>query len=511
MIPSNDTELTELGAKLLASPLMFISYFYKLRTGRDYIISQPVSREPREVIIARAFLDIFDLKIKNLILNIPPRYGKTEFLIHFVTWGLAFYPDSNFLFISYAKSLAARQTRTIKEILSLPFYKKLFGVQIKSDSKARDDFETTAGGSVFAAGTDGPITGRGAGVQGVIDRFSGAAIIDDSIKPDEASSDTIREGINDWYFNTMKSRINNRDTPIILSGQRTHQRDLPGYLMEIERWDKLIIPALDNHNNALDNTKHTTQDLLVMKEVNPYVFFSQYQQEPVAPGSGLFRIDDFCLLDDEPEMLVTFITADTAESIKDYADYTVFSFWGLYKIKNSEFVTNQYGLHWIDCLQERIEPRDLRGEFMAFYGRCQAYPEPPRLATIEKKSSGTTLVSVLNEVRGLDIVPIERTVASKPKADRYIDMQAYVGKKLISLSRYAKHTNMCIDHMSKITVNMAQSYDDICDTAYDAVKIAFIDKSLDFYLKKEKGSEDATKNMLAAHNRLMQLKGRAYK
>jgi len=37
---------------------------------------------------------------------------------------------------------------------------------------------------------------------------------------------------------------------------------------------------------------------------------------------------------------------------------------------------------------------------------------------------------------------------------------------------------MCVSHMMKITANNSHRFDDIADTAYDAVKIALIDKTL---------------------------------
>lgn len=43
---------------------------------------------------------------------------------------------------------------------------------------------------------------------------------------------------------------------------------------------------------------------------------------------------------------------------------------------------------------------------------------------------------------------------------------------------------MCIKHMIKITANNSHRNDDICDTAYDAVKIALMDKTL--YVRDEK-------------------------
>ena len=70
-----------------------------------------------------------------------------------------------------------------------------------------------------------------------------------------------------------------------------------------------------------------------MQEKSPYVFSSQFQQNPIPAGGSIFKPDWFVTLDFEPEILMTFITADTAETNKSYNDATVFCFWGLYEIE----------------------------------------------------------------------------------------------------------------------------------------------------------------------------------
>jgi hypothetical protein len=51
-------------------------------------------------------------------------------------------------------------------------------------------------------------------------------------------------------------------------------------------------------------------------------------------------------------------------------------------------------------------------------------------------------------------------------------MQPYIATKRVSLPNYAKHTNMCIEHMRKITANDTHAHDDICFAA--GTKIATI-------------------------------------
>lgn len=455
--------------------LLFIRTFFKLRTGRDFELSCPPSRPSHYTTIAEALHGVLIGKTKRLIINVPPRYGKTEMVIHFVAWALARYPASNFLYISYAHNLAARQTQYIRDIISLSQYKSLFGIALRSDSQAKDYFITTDGGTVYAAGAGGTITGFGAGIKGCTD-FGGGIIIDDIHKPDEVTSDTIREGTIEWYYNTLQSRLNDPSTPIIFIGQRLHEHDLVAELMEKDTWETVILPAIDAAGNPLHPKMHTLEQLRKMQELSPYNFASQYQQNPQPSGGGIFKRDWFMTHEFEPKILDTFITIDTAETDKTYNDATVFSFWGVYRIVQNHIETDDLALHWINCVEIRIEPKDLHQEFIQFYHICLMHKVRPKIIAIEKKSTGVTLASMLKDLQGVTILDIERTKASGNKTARYLEIQPYVSSKQITLPANGSHTSRCIDHMCKITANNTHRHDDIADTAYDAVKLGLIDK-----------------------------------
>ena len=102
----------------------------------------------------------------------------------------------------------------------------------------------------------------------------------------------------------------------------------------------------------------------------------------------------------------------------------------------------------------------------------------PRVAAIEKKSTGVTLLSILEDIRGLQLREVKRTKASGSKTDRFLEMQPIIASKLVSLPAYKKHTEPCIAQAIKITANDTHRWDDRIDTLYDACKIALIDKTL---------------------------------
>jgi hypothetical protein len=107
-----------------------------------------------------------------------------------------------------------------------PWYKALFPTRL-SARKAVNDFATTAGGVRMATSVGGVLTGRGADV----------IVIDDPLKPDQALSEVGRKTVNEWYDNTLLSRLNNKRTGcIIIVMQRLHQDDLVGHVLAQDDW-----------------------------------------------------------------------------------------------------------------------------------------------------------------------------------------------------------------------------------------------------------------------------------
>lgn len=466
-ITDNIEQVANFKAELLGSFLYFTETFFPLVTGREFAISKPFGRESHFITIAKELTRVKRCQQLDTLINTPPGSGKSTLVSMWVAWCMADYPDSNFLYISYSKALSAKHTEFIRRILNLSDYKSLFGVKIRHDSKAKDSFQTEQGGSIKAFGSSGAITGQDAGLPNQ-ERFSGAVIIDDAHKPDEVHSDTIRESVIQNYRETILQRPRGPNVPIIFIGQRLHEADLPAFMMSgnDERiYRPVILKSIDDAGNALYPEVNPLESLLEKKEKNTYVFASQYQQDPIPAGGALYKADNFLLLNEEPKILTTFITADTAETSKSYNDATVFSFWGVYEIEEFGQKTGDLGLHWLDCVEIRIEPKELRDQFLSFYGDCVTHKVRPRIACIEKKSTGVTLISTLEDMRGLEIREVKRTKADGSKAARFLEMQPLIASKLVTFTKGAKHVDMCINHMIKITANDSHRWDDVCFVA----------------------------------------------
>jgi predicted phage terminase large subunit-like protein len=505
-------ELQKLRIDLFSDFFTFNRFIFKARTGRDFITSAPLSNESHFITLCRELENVFYGNTKHLLINCPPGWSKSELIKNFICWSTAWYNDSNHLYISYSHELASAHTHTIKQTMQLPIYRKLFNIEINRDSSAKDFFKNTCGGAVAAFGSSGAITGRDAGLP-ALDRYSGGVFIDDIHKPDEIHSDIIREKVKRNYIETIEPRCRGINVPIVIIGQRLHQDDIFTYLMNGEdgnTWKQVVIKAMDESGNARYPEVMPRETLIKMQKYKPYVYASQYQQDPIPAGGGLYKTDDFPLLDEMPDILATFITADTAETEKVWNDKTVFSFWGLYEIKIKNVSLNLYGLHWLECKQLQVEPKDLKDEFLDFWSECMTFPVKPQLALIEKKSTGVTLVSVLKNTQGLKVIGMDRTIKSGSKTQRFIDMQQYIASKQVSLPRLGKHTSMVLKHMTDITANDTHKFDDIADTCYDAINATFIDKIIIHQIVNKVDYNKLATTLAGSQRHIDELRRKAY-
>ena len=205
--------------------LTFSQTMFKARKGADFKYNW------HQDAICEALEKVVTGQIKRLIINIPPRSGKTELaVVNFLAWAMGSFPDSEFIHATYSKRLATANAYSARAVMLHEKYSEIFPhVKLSGDSKAKDEFRTDNGGLVYATGAEGSITGIGAGkMRGY---FGGAIIIDDPHKAGEANSDTMRQNVLDWFTTTMESRKNSPETPIIVIMQRLHEDDLSGFLL----------------------------------------------------------------------------------------------------------------------------------------------------------------------------------------------------------------------------------------------------------------------------------------
>lgn len=286
--------------KCLRSSLFFTRYFFKHRYHRKFVVGE------HHEIICNALDKVLRGEITRLIINIAPRYGKTEIAVkNFIALGLGVCPSAKFIHLSYSASLALDNSEETKDFVTSEEYQKLFPeVELKKDSKSKQKWYTTAGGGVYATSSSGQVTGFGAGrvdneddeelgneIDSIglgVEGFGGAIIIDDPIKPEDAYSDVMRSKINNRFDSTIVNRVNSRKTPIVVIMQRVHPNDLTGHLLETykDQWTVISLPCIKEDGTALWPFKHTVEELRKLQEINSIVFDSQYGQDP-KPKEGL--------------------------------------------------------------------------------------------------------------------------------------------------------------------------------------------------------------------------------
>lgn len=162
---------------------------------------------------------------KRLIINVPPRSLKSHCAtVAFPAFLLGHNPSAQIICASYAQPLASKLAIDCRSILNSDWYQSLFpSTRLSAERQAVQEFATTQNGFRLATSVGGVLTGRGADF----------IIIDDPLKPDEALSDTQRASVNQWYDNTLYSRLNNKGTGcIIIIMQRLHEDDLVGHVLE---------------------------------------------------------------------------------------------------------------------------------------------------------------------------------------------------------------------------------------------------------------------------------------
>lgn len=336
---STNPELRDIDVKktwVLGSVLNFTRYFFKYNQNRKFVVGD------HHKLIADKLNDVLEGKITRLIINLAPRYGKTELAVkNFIAMGLALNPKAKFIHLSYSDDLALDNSDGVRDIMELPEYQQLFDARL--DNRGKKKWYTTEGGGLYATSSSGQVTGFGAGLvddeeseeddkelekfMPAVDGldFGGAIIIDDPIKPDDANSATLRNKVNTKFETTIKNRVNSRKTPIIIIMQRLHVDDLCGKLLrdEGDEWEVLSLPCIRTNEKgdevALWPFKHSLSELLKEKLKNAFVFATQYMQNP-KPLEGLMYDRGFKTYDTIPfsKSLQRKAYVDTADTGKDY-------------------------------------------------------------------------------------------------------------------------------------------------------------------------------------------------
>ena len=119
--------------------------------------------------------------------------------------------------------------------MSARWYQSIFPTRLVSPRASLQELVTTRGGFRMATSVGGVLTGCGADF----------ILIDDPMKPSDAMSESRRAGVNDWFDNTLYSRLNEKNKgAIVIVMQRLHEDDLVGHVLKQEGWEVISLPAI---------------------------------------------------------------------------------------------------------------------------------------------------------------------------------------------------------------------------------------------------------------------------
>ncbi len=279
---------------ILATDFRFFVYyvFGVLRPGEPF--------KPNWHIDAMAYKvsQVASGEVKRLIIAVPPRHLKSIIAsVALPAWYLGHNPSERVVCVSYSAELAKTHANDFRRVVKDPLYQAVFPT-MRVERETDAEIQTTLRGRRYATSIQGTLTGRGGNL----------FIIDDPLKPGDASSDVTREGVIEWYRSTLVTRPDDKQTArIIVVMQRIHVDDLVGYLLDSDAgYEVLSLPAIAQSTTTYDlgggrthtrekgdllHPAHEPADVLrgIRKSMGSMQFSAQYQQAPEPAGGKIIK------------------------------------------------------------------------------------------------------------------------------------------------------------------------------------------------------------------------------
>lgn len=294
--------------------------------------------------------------ILRLMITVPPRHTKSiATAVGYPAWVWAQEKNfegkpgaaEQFFFASYGHALALRDSRKTRLLIQSNLYQRWFGNRftLAADQNAKVKFENNHKGYRYSTSVDGAATGEG----------GDTIIIDDAHNVKEADSKLKREGVLDWWDETMPTRHNDSRTGVyIIIGQRVHEMDLCGKIMEEEaeggdQYVHLNLPARYEKDEKCStvyinmkgkeikwNDPRTEEGELLWPErvpedkldklelkLGPYGTAAQHQQRPTPREGGTFMPDNMEPVVRPPSLITKLVRYwDKAGSVKKGSAYS---------------------------------------------------------------------------------------------------------------------------------------------------------------------------------------------
>jgi len=399
---------------------------------------------------------------KILLIEAPPRHGKSEFLSFYLpAWFLNLFPDKNIIHASYSADLSSGFGRRVRNLVAEN--PDLLSFKLAEDSSASSRWHTDKGGAMFTSGVGGTLTGRGFHL----------GLIDDPVKNwEEASSETIQERNRNWFETTFFTRAE-PGALIVCLMTRWHEDDLGGFLLNNPEWNvkRIRFPAIAEERDelgrqpgdALCPDRYPIDKLRdIQKKLSPSHFSALYQQRPTAMQGNLFSVDMFEYSDLPSEFDWSFITADTSYTSKQESDYTVFTAFGM---KSGKLFVR-------DVWRQQIKSSDIEVKAEQFIRKFLTYGY--RGTYIEPKGHGIYLNQKF-ALKGL-MIPTESrlkefyTDRKHDKVERANNVVPHLADKKVYISNAIPNKE---DLLAEVMSFPKGKHDDFVDTLVDGLKMAY--------------------------------------
>lgn len=329
----------------------------RLRVGKDlysfFVACWPVmmgGKVLRDGWVIRAICEhleeVYYGRVNKLVINLPPRMLKSTLVsVVFPAWCWLQDPSFQMMTLSYSEKLAIRDNVRFRRLLKSDWFRDKFGdiVVLSDDQDTKTRVDNMSGGYRLVAGLDSGLTGDGGEL----------IILDDPVSANDMS-DLVLDGVIETYRDVLSTRFNDlRNTRMVLTQQRIHERDLSGYILEHEKDDVVhlclpmeyelarrckTVPLKGSlWKDVWEDPRKEEGELLWPENVDAtalkrlkaalrdeYTISGQLQQNPSPPDGKLIKRSWWGIWDSKepPECQFVLQSWDTALSVKADAAYS---------------------------------------------------------------------------------------------------------------------------------------------------------------------------------------------
>lgn len=430
------------------------SFYYFFKIGWRFINPEKFVDDWHLKTICDHLQEVYEGKTTRLIINIPPRCGKSLIsTVFFPVWCWVKNPSMKFLTGSYSREFASRDTVKSRYLIQSPWFQKLWGDRFKfsTDQNQKTYYINTKQGERYSYSVNGALTGSGADI----------ILVDDPINASNSNSKVIRDSTNAWFSEALSTRLNSQEKgAIILIMQRLHQNDLTGYLLDKERgnWLHLSLPMrFEGERKKYDKRRRERQILskrfpnhaLIKLEdsLGPYGTASQLQQRPVPRDGGFIKLETLRFYTELPHSKMYSWSWDTAMKTEEQNDFTVGTYWA----------ECEDGFYLIDMWRKKVKYPQLVKQI-----EILSDSSPASEILVEDKSSGQQVIQDLRQSTNLPIIgmnPGKDMLKSKQARVEFVSPLFEAGK--VKFPKHKKWMNDLIDEL----INFPNAtHDDIVDS-----------------------------------------------